>query len=49
MGKPLSEQAGPMLERYTDEELGLLIEFTRFGREMQERHAEWLRGRLKGS
>jgi DNA-binding MarR family transcriptional regulator len=49
MGKPLSEMAGPVLERYTDEELELLIGFTRFGREMQERHAEWLRGRLKDS
>lgn len=49
MGKPLSEAAGPVLERYTDEQLELLIEFTRSGREMQERHARWLRERLTGS
>jgi DNA-binding MarR family transcriptional regulator len=47
MGKPLSEAARPLLERYTDDELELLIQFTRAGREMQERHAEWLRARLE--
>lgn len=49
MGKPLSEAARPVLERYSDEQLELLIEFTRSGREFQERHAEWLRRRLKDS
>ena len=49
MGKPLSEAVLPMLERYTDEELELLIEFARAGREFQERHAEWLRARLTDS
>jgi DNA-binding MarR family transcriptional regulator len=49
MGKPLGEAAGPTLGRYTNEQLELLLEFTRAGREMQERHAEWLRQRLKGS
>ena len=49
MGKPLSEAVLPMLERYTDEELELLIEFARAGRELQERHAEWLRARLTDS
>ena len=35
-----------MAERYTDEQLALLIEFKRFGRELQESHADWLRERL---
>lgn len=49
MGKPLIDAAGPVVERYTDAQLELLIDFTRAGREMQERHADWLRQRLKGS
>jgi DNA-binding MarR family transcriptional regulator len=47
MGEPLSEAARPLLERYTDGELELLIQFTRAGREMQERHAAWLRARME--
>jgi DNA-binding MarR family transcriptional regulator len=49
MGKPLSEAALPAVRRYTNKELELLIEFTHMGREMQERHADWLRSRLKDS
>jgi hypothetical protein len=37
----------PLGARYTDEQLRLFIEFTRAGREIQERHAEWLRERLR--
>ncbi len=33
-------------ERYSDEQLRLFLEFTRTGREIQERHAQWLRERL---
>lgn len=46
MGDPMAELASPMVARYTDDELRLFIEFTRWGREIQERHAEWLRDRL---
>jgi len=44
---PLAEIAGPMLERYSDEDLRMLIEFNRLGRAVQERHAELLRERLR--
>jgi DNA-binding MarR family transcriptional regulator len=46
MAKPLSELAQAFATHYTDEQLRLFIEFTRGGRELQERHAEWLRARL---
>jgi DNA-binding MarR family transcriptional regulator len=43
MGRPLREATVPVMERYSDQELELLLEFQRAGREIQERHAEWLR------
>ena len=43
---PLVELAEPLMARYTDEDLRMLIEFQRLGREIQERHAELLRERL---
>lgn len=46
MGGPMSEAARPLIERYSESELQLLLEFTRRGREVQERHAEWLHERL---
>jgi DNA-binding MarR family transcriptional regulator len=49
MGRPMSEATKPLVKRYRAEDLELLLEFTRLGREIQERHAEWLRERLKGS
>ena len=45
MGRPMREASGPVIERYSDAELKLLIEFQRRGREIQERHAEALRAR----
>jgi DNA-binding MarR family transcriptional regulator len=45
MGRPLREASVPMMQRYSDQELELLIEFQRTGREIQEKHAEWLRTR----
>src|SRR5436305_12229678 len=42
---PLGEAGRPLLERYSDDQLELLIEFTRISREVQERHAAWLRER----
>ena len=41
---PLAADSGPLLERFADEELGRLIEFLTLTAEMQERHAERLRG-----
>lgn len=45
MGRPLMEASQPIIARYSDEELELLLEFARTSRELQEQHAEWLRGR----
>jgi DNA-binding MarR family transcriptional regulator len=43
----MTEEARPMVERYSDDQLRLIIEFTRAGRGLQERHAEWLREKLR--
>jgi DNA-binding MarR family transcriptional regulator len=47
MVAPMGELIKPMATRYTEEQLRMFIEFTRQGREIQQRHAEWLRERLK--
>jgi DNA-binding MarR family transcriptional regulator len=47
MVKPMGELTRPIATRYTEEQLRLFIEFTRDGREIQERHADWLRARLE--
>jgi DNA-binding MarR family transcriptional regulator len=47
MVEPMRQLYIPMAERYSDEQLTLIMEFTRAGRELQERHAEWLRARLR--
>jgi DNA-binding MarR family transcriptional regulator len=47
MVEPMRKLYQPMAERYSDEQLRLIIDFTREGREIQERHAEWLRARLQ--
>jgi DNA-binding MarR family transcriptional regulator len=44
---PLGDMGFPLLDRYSDEQLELLLQFTRIGREIQERHAAWLRERLR--
>jgi DNA-binding MarR family transcriptional regulator len=46
MVEPMRALYMPMAERYSNEDLGLILDFTRRGRELQERHAEWLRARL---
>jgi DNA-binding MarR family transcriptional regulator len=46
MVKPMAELTRPMATAYSEEQLRLFIEFTRQGREVQERHAAWLRERL---
>ncbi|HUA47735.1 MAG TPA: MarR family transcriptional regulator [Solirubrobacteraceae bacterium] len=48
MVEPMRELYEPIAERYSNEDLRLIIDFTRQGRELQERHARWLRDRLKG-
>jgi DNA-binding MarR family transcriptional regulator len=48
MVKPMIELWQPLGERYSEDELRLFIDFTRRGREIQERHADWLRERLRG-
>jgi DNA-binding MarR family transcriptional regulator len=48
MGRPMREAARPVMERYNDVELELLLDFQRQAREFQERHAEWLKERLAG-
>lgn len=42
---PLAEQGRSLLSGYSDQQLELLLEFTRAGREIQERHAARLRER----
>ncbi len=46
MGRPMREAARPVMERYSEAELELLVRFQREAREFQERHAEWLNERL---
>jgi len=47
MVEPMIALWRPLGDRYTDDELRLFIDFTRRGRELQERHAGWLRVRLR--
>jgi DNA-binding MarR family transcriptional regulator len=47
MVQPMIALWEPMAEDYSDDDLRLILDFTRRGREIQERHAEWLRARLK--
>lgn len=47
MVEPMRALYTPMADRYSDEQLRLIMEFTRAGRELQERHADWLRARLR--
>jgi DNA-binding MarR family transcriptional regulator len=46
MVEPMQAAWAPLADRYDDEQLRLILDFTRWGRELQERHAEWLRARL---
>jgi DNA-binding MarR family transcriptional regulator len=46
---PLADTAWPLLERWNDEQLEMLLEFLRLSRGVQEQHAESLRARLEGS
>ena len=43
---PMLERLAPEMERYSEAELELLIEFHRRGTALQEEHAAWLRQRL---
>ena len=46
---PLADAIRPMLSAYSDEDLRLLIDFQRLSRELQERHAAWIRAHELGS
>jgi DNA-binding MarR family transcriptional regulator len=46
MVEPMRALYMPMAEGYSEDDLRLILDFTRRGRELQERHAEWLRERL---
>jgi DNA-binding MarR family transcriptional regulator len=46
MAEPMRRLYTPLASRYTEDQLRMFVEFTREGRELQERHAEWLRARL---
>jgi DNA-binding MarR family transcriptional regulator len=47
MVAPMQAAFEPLLERYSEADLELLTDFMRTGREIQERHAEWLREKLR--
>jgi DNA-binding MarR family transcriptional regulator len=47
MVEPMRALYTPMADRYSEDDLRLILDFTRQGREIQERHAEWLRARLR--
>ena len=42
----MTDAARPLIERYSERDLELLLDFTHRGIEIQERHAQWLRERL---
>lgn len=44
---PIGEAGATLSEKYGDDQLELILDFQREGRAMQERHADWLRERLK--
>jgi DNA-binding MarR family transcriptional regulator len=43
----MAQEGAPMVERYSDDELRLIVEWSRASRELQERHADWLRQKLR--
>jgi DNA-binding MarR family transcriptional regulator len=47
MVEPMRKLYVPMAEGYSDDDLRLILDFNHRGRELQERHAEWLRERLR--
>jgi DNA-binding MarR family transcriptional regulator len=44
---PLAKASEPLAARYSDDELEVVLDFQRLGRELQERHADRLRQRLR--
>ena len=46
MVEPMRRLYTPMANAYSEDDLRLILDFTRRGRELQEDHAEWLRERL---
>jgi DNA-binding MarR family transcriptional regulator len=47
MAEPMRRLYTPLANRYSGDDLRLILDFTRRGRELQEEHAEWLRERLR--
>jgi DNA-binding MarR family transcriptional regulator len=47
MVAPMQAAAEPLFERYSENDIKLLTDFMRTSREIQERHAEWLRAKLR--
>jgi DNA-binding MarR family transcriptional regulator len=45
---PMTEAARRVLDGYSDEELALLVEFHRLGRELQEQQAAMIHARIEG-
>lgn len=46
---PMAEAARRLLDGYSDEQLALLVEFHRLGRELQQQQAAMIRERIAGS
>jgi DNA-binding MarR family transcriptional regulator len=46
MVEPMRRLYSPMADAYSEDDLRLILDFTRRGRELQDHHAEWLRERL---
>jgi DNA-binding MarR family transcriptional regulator len=46
---PLGDAGFPLVDRYSNDQLELLVEFTRTSREIQERHARWLQEQVPES
>ncbi len=47
MVTPMAELVIPHMDRYSDEQLRMLTDFSELGITLQEQHAEWLRARLR--
>jgi DNA-binding MarR family transcriptional regulator len=48
MGEPMAAWAGPLLERYSERDLQLMIDFMEQAANISTQHIEWLRAKLSG-
>lgn len=46
MGEPMAAWAGPLLQRYSERDLQLMIDFMEQAAQISTRHIEWLRSKL---